>query len=282
MQKSLSLTKLLDQYHSGTLDKKTLEGRIFQFIQDRFEQFHFYDWNKDDFTDFLCWLYPRLSRAIDHYRDTGSSFDAYIITMIRWCAKEYHALEMDHRLVEYTCWKARALDMTACDSEPAYLEEKPAFKPVSNPRQALVLLLKSYHYVSDDFLTRAAPAIGVPKEQLGQLIESLRKRRIRREEEIRELQERVFSQFYRCITIEKKMLSASEGSSRAEKMRRCLVKGKKRLESMRRRLAVLKTEASNRQVAEVLGVPKGTVDANLYAVKKRRAVQHKNTGHTGG
>jgi hypothetical protein len=276
VQNSLFLTKLLEQYYSGTLNKKALEGRIFQFIQDRFEQFHLYNWNKDDFTDFLCWLYPRISRAIDNYRNTGSSFDAYITAIIRWSAKEYHALERDHRMVEYTCWKAKAMEMAVCDDEPAYLESKPVFKPISNPRQALVLLLKSYHFVSEDFLTRAAPAIGIPKEKLGQLIETLRKRRIQREEEIRELQERIFSQYYRCMTFEKKMRTAPEGSARVEKMRQCLVRGRKRLESMRRRLTAIKTEASNRQVADVLGVPKGTIDANLHAVKLRRKINEDN------
>jgi IS30 family transposase len=52
-------------------------------------------------------------------------------------------------------------------------------------------------------------------------------------------------------------------------MARRLVKAKKRLESMRKRLAALKAEASNRQVAALLGVPKGTIDSNLYAIKTR-------------
>jgi cell division protein FtsB len=269
MYNQTPLTELLNQYYLGTLDKKALEGLIFQFIQDNFELFRLYKWNKDDFMDFLCWFYSRISRAIDSYRDTGSSFDAYMVSLVRWSAKEYHALEMDHRIVEYACWKARALEMAVCDDEPVYLEPKPVFEPVSNPRQVLVLLLKSYHFVSDDFLTRIAPAIGIPKEKLSQMIEALRKRRIQREEEIRTLQERVFSQYYRCISFEKRILVAPEGSARCDKMERRLVKAKKRLESMRKRLASLKTEASNRQVAKVLGIPKGTIDSTLYAIKAR-------------
>jgi cell division protein FtsB len=269
MQNHLPLTELLNQYYLGILDKKTMEGRIFQFIQDNFERLRLYKWCKDDFMDFLCWFYPRISRAIDNYRDTGSSFDAYIFSLVRWSAKEYHALEMDHRIVEYACWKARALEMAVCDDEPVYLESKPVFKPVSNPRQVLVLLLKSYYFVSDDFLTRIAPAVGIPEEKLRQMIDALRERRVQREEEIRALQERVFSQYYRCVSFEKRILTAPEGSARGEKMERRLAKAKKRLESMRKRLASLRTEASNRQVAELLGVSKGTVDSNLHAIKVR-------------
>jgi DNA-directed RNA polymerase specialized sigma24 family protein len=38
---------------------------------------------------------------------------------------------------------------------------------------------------------------------------------------------------------------------------------------MRRRLRSIRLDPSNRQVAEVLGVPKGTIDSNLYAVKSK-------------
>ncbi|MDR2027947.1 MAG: hypothetical protein LBP93_00265 [Treponema sp.] len=269
MYKHQPLAKLLHQYYLGTLDKKTFEGLIFKFIQDKFERLHLYKWSKDDFMDFLCWFYPRIGRAIDSYQDTGSSFDVYIISHVRWSAREYHALEMDHRVIEYACWKAKALEMEVCEEEPAYIEPEPAFKPVSNPQQVLALLLKSYYFVSDDFLTRIAPALGIPKEQLGQLIEALRKQRLRRDVRIRELRERVFSQYYRCVSFEKRMLLAPEGSARSEKMEQRLARAKKRLESMRKRLAAVKTEASNRQVAAVLGVPKGTIDSNLHAFKTK-------------
>jgi biotin operon repressor len=273
MHNFLPLHKLLNQYHLGTLSKRELEGLIFQHIQDRFERFHFYKWSKDDFMDFLCWFYSRISRAIDNYRDTGSSFDAYIGALLRWSAKEYHTKETEHRIIESACWKARALEMAVCEDEPPYLEPAPVFDPVSNPRQVLSLLLKSYHYVSEDFLTRIAPAVGISKEKLGHLIEELRKQRMQREGEIWELQERVFTQYYRCISFEKRLRVAPEDSTRHRKMKRCLERGRKRLESMRRRLAALKTDASNRQVAEILGVAKGTVDSNIYTVKSKHNIE---------
>jgi hypothetical protein len=38
---------------------------------------------------------------------------------------------------------------------------------------------------------------------------------------------------------------------------------------MRERLAAIKIEASNRQVARVLNVPKGTIDSSLFALKRK-------------
>ncbi|GHV80289.1 hypothetical protein AGMMS49944_20800 [Spirochaetia bacterium] len=267
---SFPLTKLLNRYSAGAISKKDLEGQIYKFILDNYQQFHPYGWNMDDYMDYICWLYPRISAAIENYRDTGASFDAYINSMVRWCSKEYRAREAEHQTAEYACWKARAQDDAACAEEEAvYLEPEPVFDAVNNPRQILVLLLKSYHYMSADFLERISPALNMDPKKLGELVEGLRKLRLEREEGIRLLQERIHSQFYRCIIFERKLMKVSPNSGRHETLERCLVRGRKRLVSMRERLAGMKTGASNRQVAEILESKKGTVDAHLAAVKAK-------------
>jgi DNA-binding CsgD family transcriptional regulator len=42
---------------------------------------------------------------------------------------------------------------------------------------------------------------------------------------------------------------------------------------MKKRLAGLRLDASNRQVAEILRIPKGTVDSALYSIKKKFGVK---------
>jgi hypothetical protein len=265
----LPLTSLLNRHALGHFDRKELEGKIYQFILDNYQRFQPRKWSKEDFTDYLCWLYPRLRRAIDRYKNTGASFDAYVASLIRWSIREYRIRELDHRITEDTCWKTQAREMEVHSAEPVYLEPEPVYDTAPNPRQLLVLLLKSYHYVSEDFLRRAAPAVGIDAEKLGNMIEALRAMRLNREDEIRKLQERIHCQYYRCLAFEKRMLFSVEGSAKQERMKGCLDRGRNRLKAMRKRLASIKTEASNRQVANVLGVPKGTIDSSLYAIKNK-------------
>jgi len=52
-------------------------------------------------------------------------------------------------------------------------------------------------------------------------------------------------------------------------MKRSLEIARKRLYSMRQRLSVVRMEASNDQVALIMGVAKGTVDSNLHAVRQK-------------
>jgi endonuclease III-like uncharacterized protein len=269
MQAISSLNDLYKKYTLGYLEKKNFEGLIFKYILKNYQQFQCFDWNKDKYTDYLCWLYPRLSRAIDAYKDIGASFEGYILSIVYWSAKEYRSRELDHHLTEYACWEARAADMNVCDDEPEYGESTPVLKLVSNPRQILILLLKSYFFISDDFISRIAPAIGMKKEKLWQMIDILRKQRIERDEEARNMQERIYCQYYRCIAFEKKLRCLVEGSALYEKIQAQLKRAQSRYAGMRKRFAGINFDATNRQIADVLGIPKGTVDSTLYAIRKK-------------
>jgi hypothetical protein len=269
MRNLLPLNDLFEQYSQGLLKKKQFEGFVFESILENYQRFHLYDWERDDYVDYICWLYPRISRAIDNYRETGSSFEAYISALIRWSAKEYRFRLADHHVTESTAWTLRSSEMQVHNSEPEYLHSNSTstLKPVTNPRQILMLLLKSYYFVSDDFLDRLAPSLGMEKDKLHAIVNDLRNLRTQREEEIRSLRERIHCQFYRCITFEKRLCAVPENSAHYAKMKSRLARARLRLAAMRKRLTGIRMGATNRQIAEVLGIPKCTVDSNMSALR---------------
>ncbi|MDR0629651.1 MAG: hypothetical protein LBG24_08475 [Treponema sp.] len=282
MQKIVSLNELLRQYTQGDLPKKDFEGCIFTFVLENRRRFRLFTWDKDTCVDFLCWLYPRMSRAIDAYQDMGASFEAYIASLVYWSAREYRSRQAAHDLTEHAFWEARAEDMNPCENEPVYLEPLSAIKPVSNPRQTLMLLLKMYFFLSEDHIARIAPAIGIEKAHLQRLIDELRKRRLARDEELRGLNERIQCQYYRCVVLKKKLEVTLEGSAQHEKIKGQLERAQTRYNTMRKRLASMGHYATNREVAEVLGIPKGTVDSSLYAIKRKHQLVNREYASPAG
>ena len=272
------LTELYRLYLDGELRKKNFEGMIFQHLLGRFDQFRVFGGNRDRWNDFLSWLYPRLARAIDLYRDLGSSFDAYVTRLVNSAAKEYRCREADHNITEYTCWRARAEDNVILEREPEYLEgSKSASIPDDiNPRQILFLLLKSYFFVSDDFAKRVSLTIGMNPGLVLGMIEELRQRRSKKEALIRGLRERLHCQHYRCIAYQKRMINAQPGTEYHEMMKYRFEKAQKRYRSMKKRLGGMRMSASNRMIADVLGIPRGTVDSSLFAIKNRFATKGDN------
>jgi hypothetical protein len=271
MQQLICLNDLYRQYSLRVLEKKKLEEAIFKSAIDTYDKYRPYDWDRDEYIEYLCWLYPRLNRAIDNYKETGASFESYINAMIHWSAKEYRFRLADHYTTEYAAWLLHSEEMQVRDIEPAYgeSETKPAARPPSNPRQMMILILKCYYFVSDDFLERIAPQMGLEKEFICRMIDKLRVIRVKREENIFHLRERIHCQFYRCITYEKRLLAASEDTAHYAKMKSRIERARSRLSAMRKRLASTKLEPTNRQIGDILGISKGAVDAGFHALKNR-------------
>jgi hypothetical protein len=268
MQELSSLNHFYGQYALGLLGKKEFEGLIFKTVLGNRRYFHFFDGDENETIDYLCWLYPRLSQAVINYKETGASFSAYISAMVRLSAREYRSRETDHHITEYAALTAQALDMEVRSPDVVYPEpERPQPRPIMNPRQIMLLVMKSYHFISEDFLDRIAPAVGMAREQLKDMMDEMQKIRACREEEIRLQQERVYCQFYRCITFEKRLCAAARDSARRQRMQGQLERAQERLAGMRKRLTGVRVDATNQQIADVLGIAKGSVASGLFAVR---------------
>ena len=273
MQKISSLSEMYSEYTLGRMSRKNLEGSIFEYLMDNFERYNWFRGDREKWTDFVSWLYPRLSRAIDYYKETGASFDAYISAIVQWSCKEYRTREAEHYTTEFVCWKARAEEMMAYSNEAEYADdpdpEPEILSPLIDikPRHILILLLKSYFYVTDDFLNRVVAATGMKKEQLCKMIDKLHQLRVKREERIHQLQERIHSQYYRCLAFEKRLSCTYEGTAKHEKLKSCLERAHQRYGAIRRRLGGIRKDATNQQVADILNIPRGTVDSALHSIR---------------
>jgi hypothetical protein len=276
----LNLNELYSSYISAKMNKRQFEENLYTNMISNYSYFS-YGWKKDDFVDYMCWLYPRITKAIDHYRDTGSSFEAYMRAMLHLSVKEFRSRRKEYRMMDYAAW----LDLTA-DSEEVqhtgkYQQPEMVHSPemkygdikmdvrIDNPRQILILILKSYYFLSEDFLERAAPLVGMEKEKLRKMVDFLRKRRLKREDEIQRLREHISSQFYRCLALKRRLFSAPEDQSVCNRIKERLARSQIRLKAMRERLSKIRMEATNLQIAEAIGVPKGTIDSNLHALRVR-------------
>lgn len=275
MQNSLSLNDLYDDYKSGLLERKKFEGAVFEAMRDNVRRYGLIGWNREDSDDYLSSLYTRISRAINTYQETGSSFETYIGTIARLTAKEYRSRQIRSYHEENAAWITQIPDMYACEHEAEYHEylspEKDEQGRMKNPRQLLILILKCCSRVSAEFLEKIAPQLDMEPDTLRIMIEHLLGERQKREEEIALMREKINRQFYRCILLEKKIKVTTENIAVTQRLRMQLERGRNRLARIRKQLARSRVDPSNMQIAKLLGISKGTVDSVLYNLKIRGA-----------
>jgi hypothetical protein len=106
------------------------------------------------------------------------------------------------------------------------------------------------------------------------MIEKLHTCRSRKEEEIRMFQERITTQFYRCIAWEKRLSILLPDSSRYEVVQAHLERARTRLAGLRTRFAKLRLDATHRQIAEVTGISTGTVSSSLSTLMSQWELDH--------
>jgi len=273
-----SLNELYSQYTNGKLKRAELEGFIYKYLFFNQEKTCLSHWKYDEYEDYVSWFYSRLHKAIDSYSETGSSFEAFIGKFILTSSKEYRVRITTKNIFEYSAWSARVPELYLHEELPGYIydnEDKILSKLLDNKngrmntRRILALILKCYYYVSEDFIDKITPKIGIKSDELRKMINKIQEIRQKKDNEIYNLKERIYCQYYRCMVYERRLMHFLEDPMAYNKLKLRLEKARVRLEKMRKRLKLIRKNATNRQVAQVIGIKKGTVDSSLYNLRAR-------------
>jgi RNA polymerase sigma factor (sigma-70 family) len=275
--KSQVLTGYLSQFRRGLINRKRFEGLVFHSIQ---KNLFLYAKTvaKDELLDFLSWLYPRLVRAIERYEDKGFSFDTYIYAVVKFASKEYKKLGEIRRYAEESYWDCAASKDSAAETYTMHnpethiirKEEREITLPsLEKPRQVLILLLKSYHLLSDELIANAAAHLAMRVDDIHELVGRLKALREATDRKCFQLRERIHSQYHRLINCQYRLSLTSPDTYHYQELQASVSLHKKRLCNMRNTYRRIKKTATNREIADVLGIPKGTVDSTLYTLKKR-------------
>jgi len=275
MQDTASLNCIYIDYSAGRLEKKKFEEMIFTAILRKIPRMR--GFGKEDYEDFISWLYPRISRAVDNYHKAGSSFEAYIYTLIHMAAKEYRQRQIYDYNVETAAWVTQLPDLYAAEMESDYSEHfeignaqiAEVSKKAKDTRQFLILVLKCCMHVSDDFLEKISRKTEIKIEALRAMINVLKESRKKREARIHALYRMANYQLCRCLLFERALRSANNNPVIAQRIKARLDRSKAKLDKAREQLAKLSPAPSNAQIAKLLGVTKGAVDSSLYAFKAK-------------
>jgi len=271
-----TLNELFTLFKDNNITRCELEGYIYLYFFDNQDKTSLHHWERDEYEDYVSWFHPRLKKAVDTYRETGSTFEMFMKKFIHISSKEYRVRTTTQNITEYSTWCARIPELYLREEAPEYHFEKDENTFTNlinekygkrNKRCILALLLKCYYYVSENFIDRIADMIGMDEKQLREMINEMRKIRQKRDDQIYHMKERIYCQFYRCIVYEKRMQHMQQNSTAYNKLKLRHEKAKMRLDRMRKRLTLLRTDATNKQVAQVIGIQKGTVDSSLHRLR---------------
>lgn len=244
-------------------------------------------WDEDACGDFLLYVYPRLAGLLDRFQDLGRPFEPYLISMLAWNLKSFARRKAEARACGGADLRIVGIDKAAEEGTQDPPDPHGAPSPVDRPsmdpdavrrtlqrlprngrKHFLFLLLKCMRSLDPDDLRVLAAAAGVGPGELARILDGLAARLARKEsrlEMLRVRRNRAYS-LARCLEVR---IASEPDERRRESLRVRLEAANRCMRNAMGRMARVGTAPSNREIAEVLGVPKGTVDSGLFWVKRR-------------
>lgn len=249
-----------------------------------------YGCDEDDRGDFLVFVYPKLERLIHRFVPKGSPFEAYLNATLRYQLRSYARKKACERIKTQLSCEQLGGEQLAPDDGSAVAEsavaievtdlpatDRPAGDVVGSESTArelgrgtvhrlLLLALKHCDQLEDSAYRRIAELTGcdprwllATRDKLRFACSAQRRRRAR-------LRMRRDSAWFRAECIEREM--AAIGQPRASELAERLTRLRRTVTAARAELRHASTGPSNRQLAEVLGVPKGTVDSGVFYLRR--------------
>jgi DNA-directed RNA polymerase specialized sigma24 family protein len=274
-----SLTEKVLQY------QKTREGlhdivselapRVYQFPRRKM------GWDEDACGEFYVFVHPRLIRLLDRFSDQGKPFESYLSAVLNWQLRNF---ARDRKRGERSWNVSLRLDM---DTEAQEMGEQRAsdstaecvlmsgglaglIKSDADRRNFLFLALKCARTISPDNAAALAALSGVDEGRVLRLSASLRDMRAPRELRLELFRSRRNRAFAQSRLLETELQSEVE-NERIALLRASLARARRRMRAAMARMARVKLAPTNCEIAQVMGVPKGTVDSGLYWLKRKLA-----------
>jgi DNA-directed RNA polymerase specialized sigma24 family protein len=276
------------KYHEGKVERKDFESVIFLYIRNNFRMFAT-AWLEEEIEDFLGWVYPRLAQAIDRYQDLGFNFETYLHSIVRYSTKEYRKTDVSKKYTEQHYWNCAAANESQYDPRLLHVLQNPeeihirkesqgekmsaaqvfCLDKSFNQRQALILLLKNYQFLTDELIEKASKVLDLDSAKIHGLVSRIRILREENDKRCFALKERIYSQYYRLLVYECRLRALCNDSQRSAVLKKLIAQQRVRLKNLREAYQTARKTATNQQIADVLGIPKGTVDSSLYSLKRR-------------
>lgn len=283
---------------SKVLDSNSLKGRVLKFqktgeglkdiMSDLSREIYRYPKRKqgsreDDCGDFYLFFFPRISRMLTRFRDQGKPFECYLNSVLHWQYNSFlHSKNQsarEWRLASYPgLWpQLQSVELPVREenlnkyikiAESLGLESSGKIRRKADKRRFLILLLKHSKEIGCSEIKLGAVLTGEAEHKLWLAVQELNKRIAYKNERLRILRERRNSAFYKARLLEEEM-SRVVDSGEWLLLHNRLQRLNKSVRVAQDKISRIPLYPSNRDIAEVWGIPKGSVDTLLFTLKVR-------------
>lgn len=230
----------------------------------------------DEAGNFFCDFYPKIRKLIMQFNYRGHPFEAYLYITLKWQVLSYkkklHRERLERQIFTYeSFWDVH-------QNEPEYSEPIAPYVPrgIHNSfpifkKRLIYVAFRESEYLNNELMEEIVGFTNVDRRWFINCIMALRKKVEQRKHRLERVRVYHNSCFYRYYILQLKIQNCTT-PTKEQYYRDELKKLHKRLRKVSRQLRHMHIHPTNREIAEVLNIPKGSIDSGIYYVlsKDRR------------
>ena len=237
--------------------------------------------DEDTSGEFYLFCHRKLEDLVDRFRDRGIPFEHYLNSVLSWqlrtfLGKRSRAEQVWQASLRSPLWDSPETTSATCRADADRPRRPRPTHPGGSPmptttrrRRLLYAVLKVGHLLDDEEFERAAAATGCPPDCLRHLVAELERRGSagrRRQRMLRERRNEAFAELNIWTAVAQQETDPDRRACAAARAAR----HRRTMNIAQDELARVRVAPSNRDIGDLLGVPKGTVDTGLYWLKRNR------------
>lgn len=240
-----------------------------------------YRWEQDQCAEFYLFFYDRLLKLIKNFEYRGASFNALLNNTISWQINSFYRQNRVSRKMNY-CLRYNCIleaEEAADPFECVSLEVSDGARvhlDINNDgvisdhrlsRKLLMLVLKNSPYLDDVYINKITEITGCSKDWLTTAVLLLRGRCEVKRKRMEVYSLRTNKAYMELCQVHRELGLCENNLERIALLKRLDVLKARLDKAGNRKKSVLMTP-TNAEVADIMGIPKGSIDSGLHHLKK--------------
>ena len=267
-------------YQKGELSFDAISGHLSLYVYDYPRKTM--RWNQDMCSDFFVFVHPRLRKMADSFAFYGAPFEAYLNNTLKHQINSFLCKTREKEVKETLFCKMCASG--SLEDEGALYKIYDTFRyEISEPattyrikigqertrRRLFFLALSHPDQLDDAAIERVAASTGYDADYISSCCLAVKEKVHEKREALQRLRDRKNGLFFQILVIQDRIMNEPDPEKRGwleEQIHRL----RQRIERVSRKIAAKAScLVTHKDLADVLGISKGTVDSSLFYFKRR-------------
>ena len=275
------MTDMVISYQQGKVPYEAISGYICLFVYDFPRRTK--HWDQDRCSDFFVFVHPRLRKMADSFVFFGSPFEAYLTKTLKHQMNSFLKKMQEKELKESLF--CRMCASGSLEDEGSFYKIYDTFNyeirepdPTYRSRIAenrmrkrlLFIALSNPYSLDDNLIARVSEVTGYSADCISRACLAVKEKIQEKRDALQHMKERRNGCYFQILVIQSRIMNETDPERRIwleEEIHRLRLRIERVSKKIKAKASCL---VSHKDLAQVLGIPKGTIDYSIFAIRRKR------------